>query len=160
MDGVDGVELSFCVERIVELKCGLHGLWVVLLLLEEVDHLERLADVGDLFFEATTALRRVELHELVLGHGLLKLLECRLYLLIGTTEVLLHVGLQNVKPGRSTLAAGRADMRAKDRLTMKGACGIPRELVSTLDWDGPAMAGDADDMSPAVVITECGKAWW
>lgn len=32
------------------------------------------------------------------------------------------------------------------RLTMKGACGMPRELVSTLDWDGPAMADDAEDM--------------
>ncbi len=40
---------------------------------------------------------------------------------------------------------------------MKGACGIPRELVSTLDWEGPAIAAAADDMTPAVAMTDGGE---
>lgn len=30
---------------------------------------------------------------------------------------------------------------------MNGACGMPRELVSTLDCEGPAMADDDVDMA-------------
>ena len=90
---VDGIELGLGVERIVELKGGLYRFWVVLLLLEKVEHLERLANVGNLFFETSTALGRVELHELVLGHGLLKLFQSRLDLFIWSTEVFLHIGL-------------------------------------------------------------------
>lgn len=87
------IELSLCIEGIIELKRGLYRFWIFLLLLQEVDHLKRLSDVWNLLFEATTSLSSVELHELIFGHGLLELFQCWLDILVWSAEVFLHIGL-------------------------------------------------------------------
>lgn len=91
--GVDRIQLCLGIQRVVEFKGGLYRFWVILLLFEKVDHLEGFANVWNLFFEAPATLGGVELHEFVLGHGLLELFQCRLDLFIGSTEIFLNVGL-------------------------------------------------------------------
>lgn len=98
MDAVDRIELSLCKEGVVQLERSLYRFWIILFFFQEVDHLEGFVNVWNLFFEASTSLSCVELHELVLGHGLLKLFQCWLDILIRPTEVFLHIGLQCDQP--------------------------------------------------------------
>ena len=48
MDLVNLIKLSLGKERLVELECCADGLRVILFLLEELDHLESVSNVGDL----------------------------------------------------------------------------------------------------------------
>lgn len=88
---VDRVERRARVQRIVQLKCELRRFRCIPARLEVLDHLQRLGDIGDLLLEALAPLRRADLHELVLGDGLLELLQRRHHILVSATDKLGHV---------------------------------------------------------------------
>lgn len=88
---VDGIERGARKQRVVQLKCQFCGVRHVFARLEVLDHLQRLGNIGDLLLEALATLRCANLHEFVLGDGLLKLLQRWHHILISTANEFGHV---------------------------------------------------------------------